>query len=284
VLREVKIWDAHTWKEQLSINKGNGTGSIAFYPDSQRLAGVVADNVVKVWDTTTAKEVLVFKGHTGGVSDLDISRDGKRLVTASYDGTVKVWDALTGTCLHTLRGHPHQVYRVSFSPDSKRVASIGREDDSGEAIRIWDVIAEKQVLNLTRDTRIGRAVFSPDGERLASYSNERAKDTRPGLVEVWDATSGELLFVRKAHSAPVTCIAYSPDGKRLASGSEHGTVIVRDAVTGEEIFSLVAHRKEGYSIHPISSIAFSPDGNQLATASWDGTVKIWDVKEVKTNE
>jgi WD40 repeat protein len=283
VLREVKIWDAQTGEERISINQGIHTRGVVFYPDGQHLAGAVA-NRVEVWDTTTAKETLVIKGHTDIVDDLDISPDGKRMVTGSYDGTVKAWDTATGACLHTLRGHTHEVFHVSFSPDGKRVASTGEEEGTGGEIRVWDVTAEKQVLSLTHDTLIGRAVFSPDGERLASVSNEGGKDTRPGLVEVWNASSGELLFVRKAHQAAVNCIAYSPDGKRLATGSEDGTVIVRDAVTGEEMLTLGVRRELTSFFSHITSIAFSPDGDRLASSSWEGTVKIWDLKDLKPDK
>jgi WD40 repeat protein len=99
---------------------------------------------------------------------------------------------------------------------------------------------------------------------------------------VWKAATGEPLFVCEGHSEQVSCIAYSRDGKRLASGSEDGTVAVWDAVTGEKLLRLAAHG-EGRGFHEVSSIAFSPDGSSLATASWDGLVKTWDVGDVMTD-
>jgi WD40 repeat protein len=268
----VKIWDARTGEEQIALNKGNFTSAIVFESKGRRLAGAVG-NTVRIWDATSGKEALVLKGHAGGVNDLDISRNGNWLASASSDGTVKVWDARRGACLHTLKGQPTGVYHVSFSPDGKRVAATGGDRERKGAIRIWDWETEKQVLNLAHDARIGKAVFSPDGKHLACYRAEIHRTTTPGRVEVWDAASGELLFRRDAHSEEVTCIAYSPKGEFLASGSYDGTVIVRDGVTGEEVLR-VAPRS------PITSIAFSPRGDRLAAASENGTVQIWDMTDV----
>jgi WD40 repeat protein len=279
--RAVRIWDAQTGVELRSINHGAYTRRIIFCPDGKRLAGAVLGNFVKMWDTATGEETLVLTGHTGEVSDLDISRDGKRVVTGSRDGTVKVWDSGTGACLQTRRVRADGVDSVSWSPDATRVASVGAVGDTATFIVIWDLASEKEVLRLDRRTLIGRVAFSPDGERLVSFSNVGGKATSPGLVEVWNASSGKLLFSRKAHSDALTCIAYSPDGRRLASGSDDGTVIVRDAVTGEEVLSLAVHRDKGGSLNPIVDVAFSPDGKRLATASEYGAVTIWDVEDTK---
>lgn len=286
-LREVKIWDAQTGKEQLSLNKGTITWAIAFYPNGKSLAGVVG-NVVKIWDTTTGKEELALKGHTDVVKDFDISRDGKWLATASTDGTVKIWDARTGACLHTLEGPSKGVFHVSFSPDGERVAGTGWRtgtDREGQTrileTRIWDWVTEKQVLNLAHDTSIGKVQFSPDGMHIACFIDESGKATTPGLVEVWNVSSGKRLFRRESHLERVTCTAYSPKGEFLASGSHDGTVILRDALTGEVVLKLVPPRPRTTRYRPITSIAFSPRGDRLAIAFLrDGTVEIWDIKDV----
>jgi WD40 repeat protein len=121
-----------------------------------------------------------------------------------------------------------------------------------------DWATQKQVLTLAHDTPIGKTLFSPDGKHLACYIDESDKSATPGLVEVRDASSGKLVFRRESHSDFVTCIAYSPDGKFLASGSHDGTVIVRDARMGKDILKLGPHRNQKGRWGPITSIAFSP--------------------------
>jgi WD40 repeat protein len=89
-------------------------------------------------------------------------------------------------------------------------------------------------------------------------------------VKVWDAGSGHELLTLMGHTGPVNSVAFSPDGKRLASASSDQTVKVWDAGSGHELLTVKGHTVE------VSSVAFSPDGRRLASASWDKTVKIWD--------
>jgi WD40 repeat protein len=108
--------------------------------------------------------------------------------------------------------------------------SFAFESDGGNV-----AMKEKQILSLTGRGLIEKVLFSPEGQFLAGLGNEASKDTKPGFVEVWDILSGKPVFVKESHSAEVTCIAYGPDGKRLASGSEDGTVVIRDASTGKAL-------------------------------------------------
>jgi WD40 repeat protein len=87
---------------------------------------------------------------------------------------------------------------------------------------------------------------------------------------MWDAATGRETLSLQGHTGPVESVAFSPDGKRLASASKDGTVKVWDAATGQEILTLKGHTDQ------VLSVAFSPDGKRLASASADGTVKVWD--------
>ncbi len=280
VRREVCLWDAFMGNKLMSINKGNITRSIAFFPHRQKLAGAEG-NVVKIWDTITGKEELVLRGHADKVHDLDISHDGKYVTTASLDGTIKVWNTRTGACLHTLKGRPEGVHYVSFSPRAKRIAATGGDRDRDRVLGIWEWASEKQVLSIPHDFLIGKALYSPDGMHLACHRTGIYKVLKPGQIEVLNALSGKIVFRRESPSEEINCIAYSPNGAFLASGEENGMVVLRDSLTGDEVLNLTPPGYDEKSHRPARSIAFSPGGDQLAVAYSDGTVRIWDIKDMK---
>jgi hypothetical protein len=89
-------------------------------------------------------------------------------------------------------------------------------------------------------------------------------------VKIWDNLTGKELFALGGHHGPVRCVAFSPDGRHLASGGNDQTVSIWDAKSREEVMTLKGHTGI------VSVVAFSPDGRRLASGGWDQMVKIWD--------
>jgi eukaryotic-like serine/threonine-protein kinase len=305
--------------------------SVAFSADGKRLASAssgVTDwtGQVKLWDAETGKELLSLKGAD---NTLDLSPDGKRLAGNGGFGEVKIWDAETGQEIRTIRRDRSSVGQVAFSPDGGRLATLwdrnpDRLNPVSSEISLWDVQTGDKLLTIKPDDEEGppRApqmefsamAFSKDGKRIASGSGNRsslvAKD--PGVVTIWDEETGKKLLSLQGHTKDIRELAFSPDGKRLASCSSDKSVILWDIETGGQLFTIkddpdgpwcISISPDGGSLavggrrnvrlfdansgqerstlkgHSdwVERLAFSPDGKHLASASSDKTVKIWDI-------
>ncbi len=269
--RTVKVWDTTTGQETLTLKGHSGmVMGVAFSPDGKRLASASQDGMMKVWDAASGQELLTLKGHPWIINSVAFSPDGKRLASGSWDQTVKVWDVTRAQESLTLKGHTDEVYSVAFSPDGRWLASAGRD----RKVKLWDASSGQETLTLKGHTgAVASVVFSPDGKRLASatgYFYDKLTKSKPGEVKVWDATSGQEILTLKGHARGVLSVAFSSDGKRLASASWDQTVKVWDAMSGQEMLTLKGHT------NGVAGVAFSPDGKRLASASWDQTIKVWD--------
>src|SRR5262249_26049054 len=94
-------------------------------------------------------------------------------------------------------------------------------------------------------------------------------DFKFGELKIWDLSTGRVLDLR-GHTKKVRSLATSPDGRRLATGSDDRTIKLWDTTTGEEVFTLRGHTAG------VVCVAFSPDGRRIASGGWDRTVRVWD--------
>ena len=149
-------------------------------------------------------------------------------------------------------GYPHAANRHAGGTGGGLHA--GREEavlQGGDgSVLVWDLITDQQSV-----------------EEAAGWRELLAPANRP---EVPGEATPHLERLRKGHAAPVLDIASSPDGQRLATAGEDGTVRIWESVTGQEVLTLKGHGGA------VSRVVFSPDGNSLASVGRDGTVKLWE--------
>jgi WD40 repeat protein/serine/threonine protein kinase len=280
----IKMWDAKTGQELHSIPAHKDhVRSLAFSPDGQWLASGSWDKTVKIWDCRTgAERCIPFEGPKELVWSVAFSPDGKFL--ASGGGLsrpseplseLKLWNAVTGQEVRSFHGHTGQVRCIALSPDGRRLASGGAEHD--QTVRTWDVQTGQELLTFRGHQHpIWGLAFSHDGCLLASCAASVLSGA--GELKVWDAVTGRVIHDLHQHTQSVQCAAFSPGGRRLASGSFDQTVKIWDVATGQETLTLRGHTGE------VRCVVFSPDGRRLYSCAHDGTVRVWDATPLGNQE
>ncbi len=298
----VRVWDADTGALLACHTGDSGEASaIAFFPSNleglfvpgesswqatnpeiierrlerltrRRLVCGFPDGTARIWNAEDAAHVPRLRRADGNITDLAFSPDGQFLATAAYD--LCLWDAATGRELQRLDGHRF----VAFDQAGQRVASAGRSQE--EELQIWDAVDGRLLVSFPGHSAWSTcAAFSPDGLRLATggadYTDEGSEFSldrpRSNNVRVWDLQSGKEILCILAHEDDVLSVAFSPDGRRLASGGDNGdnTLKLWDAATGELLAKFPTEWESWWGIH-VRDLAFSPDGRYLAFSSGSG--------------
>ena len=160
------------------------------FSQDERLLGAVTgpimtEQIVRVWDVASGKELVRVQPHRDNVTGLDFSPDGTVLATASYDNTCKLFDLRRGHEITTLRGQLFALQSVCFSPDGRRLAA--GTGDGG--IIIWDLETGREVLVLKRHQNLVNLVFAvrfhPSGDSLLSVDQTTLRLWRaPSWAEI----------------------------------------------------------------------------------------------------
>jgi WD40 repeat protein len=286
--KTLKLWDVLTGHEALVLDiHAKKISSLAFSPDGHRLVSGSADYTVKVSDGSPWVDFQTGKrggltprwtwtAHDHKVVEVVFSPDSQRLISASWDGTVKFWDLSPGEpgvsaprLMLTVPGLPADLTGVALSRDGRRCAASSLDG----TVTICDAHSGENIGTLRAEAGpVYGVAFHPFTHALASVHYN-------GTVNVWDIECARargvnsLILSFPAHSDAVREVAYSADGRLLASAGgrdQETNVGIWEAATGKPIHRL-------YSKTFIKSVAFSHDSRRLASTGGSHELVLWDL-------
>ncbi|RYN21505.1 Vegetative incompatibility protein [Alternaria arborescens] len=280
----VKLWDASSGKVLQTLKSCPRCliTVAAFSLDSKTLALGDSSGTVQLWDVGTGKVLQnLHNTRSGRVGAVAFSLDSNTLAWGFGDGTIET-RGIHSSAQQKLKGHAGPVSALAFSPNGKTLVS----GSVHSKLKLWDVDSGEVLLKLyhRNDGQVNALAFSPDGKTLAS-------GFWTGFIKTWDTGSGRLLQTLSSHFSSadrgrvqsrgwvgagprlrvsVNALAFSPDSKMLASGSDDKTAKLWNASSGKVLQTLKGHSG------PVNTVAFSPDSKTLASGSDDTAVKLWD--------
>jgi eukaryotic-like serine/threonine-protein kinase len=316
--RTARVWDAATRRKIcVCQGHTDDVNWVDFSPDQTLLATASEDHSVKIWDAATGKECFTLNGHKTEVVCVLFDANAKRLVSGDGAGILKLWDLEKKCEIKSLPAHKGRIQCIAWAEAGHILATVGDDESvcfwgmpdlnrndgqrtvgahatafnrettmvasgGGGTIRVLDVASRGLRATFSQHrSHIESLRFSPDGRQIASGGGD-------GVLYLWDLAShrGWATVPRRVYDAeaetPVPiglwCVAYSPEGRWLATSARDGLIDIFDASITPQRTLVPNEANHG----AVAGLAFSHDGGRLAVASHadkqkPGGFQIWDV-------
>ncbi|HEX3252203.1 MAG TPA: hypothetical protein VHS05_22385, partial [Pyrinomonadaceae bacterium] len=258
---------------------------------------------VKLWDVKTGRELHSFMPNDVPM-EVEFTNDGGQVVTIGSTGQISLWDVQSGSMLRELASSPMRamtapVFKPGQMPTMPNMADIAQlmtntlggmaagtmgrtktslafsSDGRTLAVGGFEAKANIDIAAMMSGAMSGQRSKSKNKGSTSQDPSDLMKDLKVeavGQVQLWDVTSGTVIGEIKGHGRGVSKVAFSRDGKLLASAGTDNTIKIWDVATRAELRTLTGHTAS------IESIDFTPDGRMLASASEDGSTFLWDTK------
>jgi WD40 repeat protein len=239
--------------------------TVAWHVASKRLAEGTVDGLVRIWDADREQTTLILRAPAPGLPYwggrwLAWSPDGRLLATGCHNGTVHLWDTGSGRELRVLLGQDSFGPSVDFSSDGTRVAALGQAG----TISIWNANTGRMTGKVVHPGGASSGAWSPDDKLFATGHTD-------GTVTISGIAAGDKMVTLRGTFAPITGVAWSPDGDRLAASSSYDfSTRIWEVASKKVVLGPLIHT------HETVCVAWEPNGRRLASGSFDETAIIWD--------
>jgi RNA polymerase sigma factor (sigma-70 family) len=315
----VQLWDASNGKKLSEFAVGK-FADVALSPNGKTLAvydyDPKEDKSFRLLDAATGKQLFQLVGHEDPIHTFVFAADGKVLLSAGDDRSIRFWNVATGKQVRRLDS-PEPVGQIALAPDGKTLASVGIRKFGnaqatlwrlGKEATLWDLATGKETYRLkvaAAESNVFALAFAPDSKALVTSDRQSTRcwevatgkellrrrlathwagalafspdgktlATAGNCIHLWDVATGREKLPRNGHDGSVFAVAVSPDGKTFATGGEDGVICLWGP--GSKCGTLKGH---DWGIH---SLAFTPNSRTLVSAGYDNTVRVWDVAQGK---
>ncbi len=294
----VKVWDATTHAPYGNPMRGHrgAVTSVAFNDDGMRIVSGSLDGSVREWDAVVGLSIPANQGNA--IRAVGFSPDNQTMASGGSDGTVKLWDSRTAAFIKQL-GVPsapqdtsHGINSLAFNRDGSRVVTAA----SDGRVSVWDTGSGELVKDLRKDeppggppipnAKVSSVAYDGNGERIVAGGFD-------GLVRLWNADTllpiGMMRAQKEAGQGKflpyqVWSVAFSPDGRRIVTGSGFDTAKEPNYLI--QVWRADALTPEGEPLRGpqgvnVNTVGFDSTGDHIVSGSSDGAVRVWDVANRK---
>jgi WD40 repeat protein len=275
------VWNTQTHKQLCKLALGLhedvvcSASCVCFSPDGRFVAVGTDQNIVRLCDARTGKQIATFTGHEDDIQAVTFHPSGSLLASSNFAGVIRIWllnsfrdvndhefDE-TGKWRPYFQGHTARAWSLDFSPDGTRLVSASKDG----TVRSWS--GQEPTTQHVKE-----ADWESNAVTFATHGNELfiADDYS---IRVWNRSTDEIRAFGESFNEYAMSLTVSPDGKTCVSGHRQGLIRFWDCATGQLTKTMAGHEST------VDQIAFSPDGRLLVTGSWDGTAKLWDTASGK---